>query len=180
MSNTLFLGRLPLGPAPQSPSPLFPLPLRHLGRAAQLARAQAQPHPAARAPLPPPLADGWAPPVRATPNLLSETDGESANAPASAPARVGYFKCKQKNPQAHGSPRSRRHSPTGGPHPSGPPLTSRPKRMGSPPPPRLPRPRVLGILNANRKIRKRTDTDVAFTREYSRVSIIHRERECTY
>ena len=39
--------------------------------------------------------------------------------------------------------------------------------------------RVLGILNANRKIRKRTDTDVAFTREYTRVSIFHRERECT-
>jgi hypothetical protein len=38
---------------------------------------------------------------------------------------------------------------------------------------------VLGILNANRKIRKRTDTDVAFTQEYSRVSIFHRERECT-
>ena len=38
---------------------------------------------------------------------------------------------------------------------------------------------ALGILNANRKIRKRTDTDVAFTREYSRVSIFHRERECT-
>ena len=38
---------------------------------------------------------------------------------------------------------------------------------------------VLGILNANRKIRKLTDTDVAFTREYSRVSIFHRERECT-
>ena len=38
---------------------------------------------------------------------------------------------------------------------------------------------MLGILNANRKIRKRTDTDVAFTREYSRVSIFHRERECT-
>ena len=37
----------------------------------------------------------------------------------------------------------------------------------------------LGILNANRKIHKRTDTDVAFTREYSRVSIFHRERECT-
>jgi len=31
--------------------------------------------------------------------------------------------------------------------------------------------RLLGILNANRKIRKRTDTDVAFTQEYSRVSI---------
>ena len=38
---------------------------------------------------------------------------------------------------------------------------------------------VLGILNANRKIRKRTNTDVAFTREYSRVSIFHKERECT-
>jgi len=38
---------------------------------------------------------------------------------------------------------------------------------------------VLGILNANRKIHKRTDTDVAFTREYSKVSIFHRERECT-
>jgi len=39
--------------------------------------------------------------------------------------------------------------------------------------------KLLGILNANRKIRKRTDTDVAFTREYSRVSIFHREREFT-
>jgi len=38
---------------------------------------------------------------------------------------------------------------------------------------------LLGILNANRKIRKHTDTDVAFTREYFRVSIFHRERECT-
>ena len=38
---------------------------------------------------------------------------------------------------------------------------------------------LLGILNANRKIRKRMDTDVAFTREYSKVSIFHRERECT-
>jgi len=38
---------------------------------------------------------------------------------------------------------------------------------------------LLGILNTNRKIRKRTDNDVAFTREYSRVSIFHRERECT-
>ena len=38
---------------------------------------------------------------------------------------------------------------------------------------------LLGILNANRKIRKRTYTDVAFTQEYSRVSIFHRERECT-
>ena len=41
------------------------------------------------------------------------------------------------------------------------------------------RPTLLGILNANRKIRKCTDTDVALTREYSRVSIFHRERECT-
>jgi len=39
--------------------------------------------------------------------------------------------------------------------------------------------RLLDILNANRKIRKRTNTDVAFTWEYSRVSIFHRERECT-
>ena len=38
---------------------------------------------------------------------------------------------------------------------------------------------LLGILNANRKICKRTDTDVAFTWEYSTVSIFHRERECT-
>jgi len=38
---------------------------------------------------------------------------------------------------------------------------------------------VLSILNANRKIRKRMDTDVAFTRKYSRVSIFHKERECT-
>jgi len=38
---------------------------------------------------------------------------------------------------------------------------------------------LLGILNANREIRKRTDTDVAFTRQYSRVLIFHRERECT-
>ena len=38
---------------------------------------------------------------------------------------------------------------------------------------------LLGILNANRKIRKRKDTDVAFTQEYSKVSIFHRERECT-
>ena len=38
---------------------------------------------------------------------------------------------------------------------------------------------LLGILNANKKIRKRTDTDVAFTPEYSRVSIFHRQRECT-
>ena len=38
---------------------------------------------------------------------------------------------------------------------------------------------VLGILNANGKICKRRDTNVAFTLEYSRVSIFHRERECT-
>jgi len=38
---------------------------------------------------------------------------------------------------------------------------------------------LLGILNANRKNCKRTDIDVAFTREYSRVSIFHRECECT-
>ena len=38
---------------------------------------------------------------------------------------------------------------------------------------------LLGILNTNRKIRKRRDTHVAFTRLYSRVSIFHRERECT-
>jgi len=38
---------------------------------------------------------------------------------------------------------------------------------------------LLGILNANRKIRKRTNTDVAFIWEYSRVSIFHWERECT-
>ena len=35
---------------------------------------------------------------------------------------------------------------------------------------------LLGILNANRKIHKHTDTDVAFTWEYSRVSI---SPECT-
>ena len=40
---------------------------------------------------------------------------------------------------------------------------------------------LLGILNANRKIRKRTDTDVAFTREYSRVSnvvMLERPMDC--
>jgi hypothetical protein len=36
---------------------------------------------------------------------------------------------------------------------------------------------VLSILNANRKIRKRMDTDVAFTWEYSKVLIFHGERE---
>jgi len=36
---------------------------------------------------------------------------------------------------------------------------------------------LLGILNAHRKIYERMDTDVAFTREYSRVSIFHGQRE---
>jgi len=36
---------------------------------------------------------------------------------------------------------------------------------------------MLGILNAHRKIRKRTDTNVAFTREYSKVSIFHEEHK---
>jgi hypothetical protein len=36
---------------------------------------------------------------------------------------------------------------------------------------------LLGILNANRKIHKHMDTDVAFTREYSKGSIFHGERE---
>jgi hypothetical protein len=36
---------------------------------------------------------------------------------------------------------------------------------------------LLGILNAHRKIRKRMDSDVAFTREYSKVSIFHEERK---
>ena len=45
-------------------------------------------------------------------------------------------------------------------------------------PPAAPTP-VLGILNTNRKICKRTDTDVAFTWEYSRVLIFHREHKCT-
>ena len=36
---------------------------------------------------------------------------------------------------------------------------------------------LLGILNAHRKIHKRTDTDVAFTQEYSKVSIFHGEHE---
>jgi len=40
---------------------------------------------------------------------------------------------------------------------------------------------LVGYFKRKQKkyIRKRTDTDVAFTREYSRVSIFHRERECT-
>jgi len=36
---------------------------------------------------------------------------------------------------------------------------------------------VLGILNANKKICKHMDTNVAFTREYSKVSIFHGEYE---
>ena len=36
---------------------------------------------------------------------------------------------------------------------------------------------LLGILNANREIHKRTDTNVAFTQVYSRVSIFHKENE---
>ena len=43
----------------------------------------------------------------------------------------------------------------------------------------VPRQRCQKAYWANRKIRKRTDTDVAFTREYSRVLIFCRERECT-
>jgi hypothetical protein len=38
---------------------------------------------------------------------------------------------------------------------------------------------VLVFINANRKIRKHTDTDVAFTREYSRVSISTGNVKCT-
>jgi hypothetical protein len=38
---------------------------------------------------------------------------------------------------------------------------------------------VLGIFNAHGEIRKRTDTDVAFTREYSRVSISTGNVKCT-
>ena len=56
------------------------------------------------------------------------------------------------------------------------------RRNATPPPNTTPTSHpgaLLGILNANRKICKRTDTDVAFTWEYSRVSIFHRERECT-
>jgi hypothetical protein len=38
---------------------------------------------------------------------------------------------------------------------------------------------LLGIFNARREIRKRTDTDVAFAREYSRVSISAGNVKCT-
>jgi hypothetical protein len=38
---------------------------------------------------------------------------------------------------------------------------------------------LLGILNAHRIIRKCTDTNVAFTREYSRVSISTGNMKCT-
>ena len=37
--------------------------------------------------------------------------------------------------------------------------------------------KLVGILNANREIRKRMDTDVAFAREYSRVPIFHKDRD---
>ena len=36
---------------------------------------------------------------------------------------------------------------------------------------------LLAIVNINRKIRKRTDTVVAFNQEYSKVSIFHEECE---
>jgi len=36
---------------------------------------------------------------------------------------------------------------------------------------------MLGILSAHRKIHKRMDTDVAFTRKYSKLSIFHGECE---
>jgi len=36
---------------------------------------------------------------------------------------------------------------------------------------------MLVFLNANKEIRRRTDTDVAFTQKYSRVSIFHEDRE---
>jgi hypothetical protein len=38
---------------------------------------------------------------------------------------------------------------------------------------------LLGIFNAHREIRKRMDTDVAFTWEYSRVSISMGNVKCT-
>jgi hypothetical protein len=38
---------------------------------------------------------------------------------------------------------------------------------------------LLGIFNAHREIRKHMDTDVAFTREYSRVSISTGNVKCT-
>jgi hypothetical protein len=37
--------------------------------------------------------------------------------------------------------------------------------------------RLLVKINANKEIRKRTDTNVVFSSEYSTVSIFHRERE---
>jgi len=36
---------------------------------------------------------------------------------------------------------------------------------------------LLDILNTHRKIHKRMDTNVAFTRKYSKVSIFHEEHE---
>ena len=38
---------------------------------------------------------------------------------------------------------------------------------------------LLGILKVHRKIRKHTDTNAAFTQEYSRVSISTRNMKCT-
>jgi hypothetical protein len=38
---------------------------------------------------------------------------------------------------------------------------------------------LLGIFNTHREIHKRIDTDVAFTREYSRVSISTGNVKCT-
>jgi hypothetical protein len=38
---------------------------------------------------------------------------------------------------------------------------------------------MLGIFNAHREIRKRTDTDVAFIQKYSRVSISTGNMKCT-
>jgi hypothetical protein len=38
---------------------------------------------------------------------------------------------------------------------------------------------MFDIFNAHREIRKRTDTDVAFTQEYSRVSISMGNMKCT-
>jgi hypothetical protein len=39
--------------------------------------------------------------------------------------------------------------------------------------------RVLGIFNAHREVRKRMDTNIAFTREYSKVSISTGNVKCT-
>jgi len=45
--------------------------------------------------------------------------------------------------------------------------------------PEIKRSSVGYFKRKQKKYAKRTDTDVAFTREYSRVSIFHKERECT-